>query len=454
MTAAHAITTDALSPRRAPGRLGWLLMLPLLAWLVVFVVAPTAILMAYSFYQPGGVGQAQFRWRDDAGNLVLHHNYRRIFDPAYLKVFLRATGEAAIGGALAGGLVLAYRTAVRASHRWDDALVRFLVALGLPLGLAIVEVMVALLSHQAGPSAGWQATWAAVRPGAWAGVVVAACHVFFARDRWGSALVLGLLAGFVFGFDAYIELVSTGNYLQILWRSVKYAAYTTVWCIVLGYPVAYFIGRASEANRNRLLMLVMVPFWTSFLIRTFAWITILKREGTLNGVLDVAGLSRLLARLGQYPFIAEWLSYRGSPYITNDGDLDLLYTPAAITIGLVYSYLPFMILPIYGSVEKLDNALVEAAFDLGAGPVRAFQHVIIPLTQPGIVAGCLLVFIPAIGMFAIQDLLGGGRVPMIGDVIQNQFNQARNAPFGAALGMTLVLIFVVAFWLTSKRRET
>lgn len=130
----------------------------------------------------------------------------------------------------------------------------------------------------------------------------------------------------------------------------------------------------------------------------------------------------------------------------------MLYTPGAVVLGLVYSYLPFLILPVYGSVEKLDNALVEAAFDLGAGPVRAFQKVILPLTQPGIVAGILLVFIPAIGMFAIAQLMGGGTEPTIGEVIQNQFMQARDWPFGAALGMTLVLLFAAAFWFTSRRQ--
>ena len=123
-------------------------------------------------------------------------------------------------------------------------------------------------------------------------------------------------------------------------------------------------------------------------------------------------------------------------------------------LGLVYSYLPFLILPVYGSVEKLDNSLVEAAFDLGAGPVRTFQKVIVPLTQPGIVAGVLLVFIPAIGMFAITQLMGGGIKPTIGEVIQNQFLQARDWPFGAALGMTVVVLFAVTFWFTSRKQES
>jgi spermidine/putrescine transport system permease protein len=130
-----------------------------------------------------------------------------------------------------------------------------------------------------------------------------------------------------------------------------------------------------------------------------------------------------------------------------------LYTPTAVIIGLVYAYLPFMILPIYGSAEKLDNALVEAAHDLGAGPIRAFSHVIIPLTWPGIAAGIMLVFVPAIGMFAITDLMGGAQVPLIGNVIQNQFFRARNAPFGAALGVVFTLLFILTYALAHRRRR-
>lgn len=209
-------------------------------------------------------------------------------------------------------------------------------------------------------------------------------------------------------------------YVRIFLRSIGYAALTTAICVVAGYPVAYCIGRAREAWRQRLLLLVMIPFWTSFLIRTYAWITILKREGMLNGLLHAVA--------------PRWPG------------LDLLYTPTAVVIGLVYAYLPFMILPIYGSVEKLDGALIEAAHDLGAGPLRAFSTVIIPLTMPGVAAGTLLVFVPAVGMFAITDLMGGAKVPLIGNVIQNQFLGARDWPFGAALGSVFLALFAVTYW--------
>jgi len=242
-------------------------------------------------------------------------------------------------------------------------------------------------------------------------------YSFCSRDDLGRVV-------FDFTFDNYARVFDP-IYLRVLGRSLGFAALTTVLCVVIGYPVAWFIARQREAVRNRLLLLVMIPFWTSFLIRTYAWITILKSEGLLNGLLLSAGV------------IPE--------------PLKLLYTPVAVVIGLVYAYLPFMILPIYGSAEKLDNTLVEAAHDLGAGPLRAFSEVIIPLTKPGIAAGVLLVFVPAIGMFAITDLMGGAKVPMIGNVIQNQFSKASNWPFGAALGVIFTLLFIIAYAFIQRR---
>ncbi|MDR0352937.1 MAG: ABC transporter permease [Opitutaceae bacterium] len=280
---------ETANPRaRAPRLTGWLLLAPMLAWLLLFVVAPMAILLDYSFCQ-----------RDDLGRVVHHftlENYARALDPIYL---------------------------------------------------------------------------------------------------------------------------------NILGRSIGYAAITTALCIAIGYPAAWHIARQRPATRNRLVMLVMIPFWTSFLIRTYAWITILKEQGLMNGLLQAASLTT--------------------------GPIEFLYTPAAVIIGLVYAYLPFMILPIYGSAEKLDYALVEAAYDLGAGPLRVFREVIIPLTRPGIAAGTLLTFVPAIGMFAITDLMGGAQVPLIGNVIQKQFGGARNAPFGAALGVIFTLLFVLAYILAQRR---
>jgi spermidine/putrescine transport system permease protein len=233
---------------------------------------------------------------------------------------------------------------------------------------------------------------------------------FGERDEFGQVL-------WGFSLENYARLLDP-VYLRIFLRSLGFAALTTALCLVIGYPVAYHLARAAPRVRELLLLLVLVPFWTSLLVRTYAWMAILREEGLLNA-------------------LVAWLQPAWAP-------LGLLYTPAAVVTGLVYSYLPFLILPVYASVEKLDGALIEAAHDLGAGPWRVFPAVILPLTLPGIAAGVTLVFVPAVAMFAVTDLLGGARVPLIGNVIQNQFLQARDWPFGAALGVALLGLFLVS----------
>lgn len=273
------------------------------------------------------------------------------------------------------------------------------------------------------------------RPGPWAWLVISPLLIwlllfvvaptamlvavsFAERDALGRIVWTFSLQNYIRAFDWV--------WIKILLDSLYYAFLTTVICMLVGYPAAYFIGRAPERWRGILLMLVMVPFWTSFLIRTYAWISILSKEGILNGLLVSAGIF--------------------------SEPVALLYSPFAIVLGLVYNFLPFMILPIYTSVEKLDNALIEAAHDLGAGPVRAFSQVIIPLTRPGIVAGVMLVFVPSIAMFAITTLMGGGTNPTIGEVIFKQFTAGRNQPFGAALGTILLFVFIAALWLAKTQR--
>jgi spermidine/putrescine transport system permease protein len=214
-------------------------------------------------------------------------------------------------------------------------------------------------------------------------------------------------------------------YLKIFQRSLGYAGLTALLCALAGFPAAWFIARQPERARGRWIALITIPFWTSFLLRTYAWIVILKQEGLLNAIAAGAGLV-------SHP-------------------LGLLYTPAAVIIGLVYVYLPFMILPIYASAEKLEPSLIEAAHDLGAPPRRVMWTVILPLVWPGIRAGIIMVFVPALGMFAVTDLLGGARTPLLGNVIQNQFTQARDWPFGSALGVVFMLLFAAAFWLVQRR---
>jgi spermidine/putrescine transport system permease protein len=268
--------------------------------------------------------------------------------------------------------------------------------------------------------------WLALAPLlAWLLIFVVIPTVMLVLLSLGEQKGLGTIH-FTWTLDNYVRAFNW-TWLKIVLISVWYAFLTTILCLAIGYPVAYFIGRSPEKLRNILLTLVMIPFWTSFLIRTYAWMTILSKDGLLNAFL-------VSAKIIPEP-------------------ITILYTPFATVLGLLYNYLPFMILPIYTSVERLDSAVIEAAYDLGAGPVRAFSQVIIPLTKPGIVAGALLVFVPSIAMFAITNLMGGGDPPTIGEVIYKQFTAGRNQPFGAALGCLLLFIFFLSLWLATRQRE-
>jgi spermidine/putrescine transport system permease protein len=209
-------------------------------------------------------------------------------------------------------------------------------------------------------------------------------------------------------------------YLWILLRSFWLAFLTTLLCLVAGWPVAYWLGlRASPRHKNALLVLVILPFWTSFLVRLYAWIFLLRQEGLINMGLGALGLP----------------------------PLPLLYNDFAVMLGQVYGELPFMILPLYASIEKLDRSLLEAAADLGATPARRMWRVTLPLTAPGMAAGCLLVFIPSLGAFLAPDLLGGGRTAYVGNLVQSQFAVARDMPFGAALSFLLTLAVLALLWL-------
>jgi spermidine/putrescine transport system permease protein len=219
-------------------------------------------------------------------------------------------------------------------------------------------------------------------------------------------------------------------YLQIFWRSIWMAVVTTVLCLAISYPVAYYIAvTAPPRKRNLLLGLVVIPFWTSFLIRTYAWMFLLRTEGLINRVLIGLGLTTQ--------------------------PLELLYNNFAVLIGLVYGELPFMILPLYASLEKLDLSLLEASADLGAPRASTFRRVTVPMTMPGIVAGIILVFVPSLGQFIVSDLLGGARTILAGNLIQNQFAVARNKPFGAAIAFELtaaVLLLLLAYARYTKKR--
>ena len=213
-------------------------------------------------------------------------------------------------------------------------------------------------------------------------------------------------------------------YVKILWRSLGMALFTTIFCLLCGYPFAYFIAFAPARLKNLLLILLIIPFWTNFLIRTYAWIVILQEEGLINSLLLSIGVIRQ--------------------------PLNLLYTPTSVMLGMVYGYLPFMVLPLYSSLEKLQPALLEASMDLGANRLKTFLHVTLPLTAPGIAAGVVLVFIPTIGEFIIPDILGGAKTVLIGNLITNQFLTARDWPFGAAITFIVVLFVLVGLGISFK----
>jgi spermidine/putrescine transport system permease protein len=222
----------------------------------------------------------------------------------------------------------------------------------------------------------------------------------------------GVARGFT--LEHYRELLDP-LYLNVLYKTVLYAAWATIACLLIGYPCAYAIVRAGRMRRL-LLFLFVLPFWTSFLVRTYSLIFLMRDGGLVNDV---------LLRL-------HWI----------DQPLELLYRPAAVIVGLVHGFLPFMLLPIYASLEKLDWALLDAASALGARPVSQFLRVTLPLTLPGVLTGCVLVFIPSLGSFLTSDLLGGSKEVLIGNLVQNQFTSARNWPLGAAASMLLILLVI------------
>ena len=263
-------------------------------------------------------------------------------------------------------------------------------------------------------------------------LIVAAISLGESADRIPP--VAPLLSRTPGGLESHLTLANyrelAESCLTVYANSLGNAALATVLCLLVGYPVAFAIARAPGVWRHLLLFLVMLPFWTSFLIRVYAWIALLQPSGLVSRMLLAAGL------------IAE--------------PLPLLYNGFSVELGLVYSYLPFMILPLYGSLVRLDEALIEAAADLGAPPARVFLAVILPLTLPGIAAGALLVFIPAVGEFVIPDLLGGPDTLMIGKLLWQEFFDNVDWPAAAAVAMALVAVVTLPLLLAQRlvRGET
>lgn len=238
-----------------------------------------------------------------------------------------------------------------------------------------------------------------------------------------------------FNLEAYSKLFFTepvdgawlNDFMVIVMRSLWWATLTSAICLLIGYPLAFFIVLQPPAHRSLYLFLILIPFWTNFLVRTYAWKFILNNNGLLNMTLQYFDLPRI----------------------------PIINTPTAVLIGLVYGALPFMVLPLYASIEKLDFSLIEAAQDLGASYVKVFTQIILPLTLPGIVAGTILVFIPVSGQFVVPTILGGGKVAMLGNLLAQQFGGAFNWPFGAAIAVVYMMLLMlgVLFYLWSEARR-
>jgi spermidine/putrescine transport system permease protein len=228
----------------------------------------------------------------------------------------------------------------------------------------------------------------------------------------------GLYGGVQWAFSpTNYTMLFDSLYVWIYGRSVLLAAATTAICLLIGYPLAYFIARVPTRWQGVWLLLVVIPFWTNFLVRTYAWMFLLRTEGLLNTVLLNIGVVRT--------------------------PVDILYTDWAVLMGLVYGYLPFMVLPLYAAIERLNRSVVEAAWDLYANGWSVFWRVVFPLTKPGVIAGCLLVFIPSVGAYITPDLLGGAKTMMVGNLIQHEYLVIRDWPFGSAISFVLMAVVVL-----------
>jgi spermidine/putrescine transport system permease protein len=241
-------------------------------------------------------------------------------------------------------------------------------------------------------------------------------YAFFERGPWGGVEYTLTLENF--------QRVVDPLYAKIFFTSARIAGLATLLAILIAFPTAYAISRAPRTRQPMLLFFAVLPFWSNYLIRTYAWIVLLNREGLIN---------ILLRHLG----------YQGEP-------LSLLYSEGAVIVGLVYNYLPFVILAIYSTLSRLNPELIEASRDLGGGPVRTFWRVTLPLSMPGVAAGGVFIFVLSIGNFVTPALLGGGRFQMIGNVVYDQFLTANDWPFGAALGMALIAVMIALLFLQAR----
>ena len=227
---------------------------------------------------------------------------------------------------------------------------------------------------------------------------------------------------FVFTFANFKRFLSDAIFLEVLWRSLKIAVATTIICILLGYPAGYYIAKSSEKIMMRWVLVITMPTWINMLVRTYAWVGILQDGGVISRLLSLFGLNGVV----------------------------LLYTDFAVVLGMVYNFLPFMILQIYTALAKMDNSLLEASHDLGANRVQTFLRITLPLSLPGVISGITLVFLPAVSSFFIPKLLGGGQYVMIGTVIESQFLTAGDWNFGSAISFVMAVIIMISMYAAKK----
>lgn len=241
-------------------------------------------------------------------------------------------------------------------------------------------------------------------------MLIVLVYSFAGRDGYGGFVAEFTLANYKEFFQPI--------YLNVLWRSIKLAAISTFVCFIVGYPMAYIMSKTKSSTQSLMTALFVLPLWTNFLLRTYAWMVLLREQGIINEVLITLGII--------------------------DEPLKMLYTNGAVIMGMVYNFIPFMVLPIHSVLAKMDNSLIEAAGDLGANPIKVFFKVIFPLSLPGVYTGIIMVFMPAVSTFVISDLLGGGQTIMLGNLIQNQFMMARNWQFGSAISVIMMVLLVVS----------
>ena len=234
-------------------------------------------------------------------------------------------------------------------------------------------------------------------------------------------------------FTTYMFITQDDLYYKTYLSSLKYAAFTTAFCLLIGYPFAYFMARAKATIQPALLMLVMLPFWTSFLLRVYAWKGLLSENGWAHDVLVGSGVDQVLAQFGLIPAPGQ-----------------LMNSPFSLVLGMTYTYLPFMILPLYSNLSKMDMRLLEAAQDLGATPFVAFWKITVPLSKAGIIAGSMLVFIPCVGEFVIPELLGGPQTLMIGRVLWDEFFSNNDWPMASSVAVVMVLLIIVPLAIFNK----